>query len=156
MAIKLRYRCKCDSLVTIQKDKPHTCYSMKDHSEDEVKPELTHKMRSLNRGDLCSCGGNQDCRYCGGFRSNVVVLAPSLCKQGSRSIDLLPFELRQTQDENFLSQAARLNAITGTEILGASVASSFISLSISRTTRAEKYLSPQRGQTRAGTPSRIK
>jgi hypothetical protein len=33
----------CDSLVTIQKDKPHTCYSKKDHSEDAVKPELTHK-----------------------------------------------------------------------------------------------------------------
>lgn len=44
----------------------HICYSERDHQNDPVKPEESHRISPKKAGDICRCGGNQDCRYCGG------------------------------------------------------------------------------------------
>ena len=61
---KIMAFCECGSKYPAGRS--HTHLRDRNHENDPVKPELTHRVRNKKRGDMCSCGGNQDCKYCGG------------------------------------------------------------------------------------------
>lgn len=45
----------------------HVPYNQRNHDNDPVKPEESHKLRAKKSGDSCRCGGmNPSCPRCGG------------------------------------------------------------------------------------------
>ena len=67
--MKFKYICpepECRSKGPLENIKDHVHYYDRNHDNDPVKLELKHRTPDRKAGDMCTCGGNQDCRKCGG------------------------------------------------------------------------------------------
>jgi hypothetical protein len=57
---------KCGSKLLATELKNHKCYSDRNYDNESIHLKQTHLVQGKRKGDFCSCGGNQDCRRCGG------------------------------------------------------------------------------------------
>lgn len=67
MALRLTTTCdKCGSTIDLDKKDKHLCYRERNYNNDSVKLRIHHQAHNKRLGDMCFCGGNIDCKRCGG------------------------------------------------------------------------------------------
>ena len=67
MALRLTTTCdKCGSKIDFGKKNEHVCYRERNYNNESIKVKIHHQIHNKKPGDICFCGGNPDCRHCGG------------------------------------------------------------------------------------------
>lgn len=67
MPLYLTTTCEtCGSTIGFSNKSSHVCYWERNAKDPNTKLNLNHQTHNKRTGDMCYCGGNPDCRKCGG------------------------------------------------------------------------------------------